>query len=79
MLTELDALCCRFNPLNHLLYSGGLNNHQLRVWDKSGEQLDTYRTGPVREIYFGKNGTCMYLVSSSSYLLTKMDTSEAEK
>lgn len=36
MLSELDALCCKFNPITNFLYTGGLNNHQLRVWDSRG-------------------------------------------
>lgn len=74
VLGEIDALCCKFNPITNFLYTGGLNNHQLRVWDSRGEQLDTYRTGPIRDIVFSLDGTHMYLVSSSSYQLTKMDT-----
>ncbi len=36
VMNELDALCCRFNPITNFLYTGGLNNHQLRVWDNRG-------------------------------------------
>ena len=79
VLKEIDGLCCQFNPITNFLYTGGLNNHQLRVWDGRGEQLDTYRVGPTREIIFSKDGTHMYLVSSSSFQLTKLDTVEVEK
>jgi hypothetical protein len=78
-LDEIDSLCCRFNPITNFLYSGGLNNHQLRVWDSKGEQLDTYRTGPVRDIIFSTEGTRMYLISSTNYNIVRMDTVNAEK
>lgn len=78
-LTVSDALCCRFNPITNFLYTAGLNNHQLRVWSGRGEELDTFRIGPQRDVVFSQDGTRMYLVSAIEYKITKMDTVDVEK